>query len=73
MSAIFIRLNPSDVAGDTGRDVVQLADGLITIRAVRVRKGKVHLLIIAPEDISVKRGDKNGNKINNDCSVTMER
>lgn len=71
MSAMFVRLSPSDVAGDTGRDVVQLAEGLITIRAVRVRKGKVHLLIIAPEDIDIKRGDKDGNKISNNSSITM--
>ena len=56
-----------------GRDTVTLADGMIRIVVKQVRGQEVQLLISAPKDIDIKLGETNGNKINNDSSVTMER
>lgn len=71
MSSLFIKRLPHEFAGDSGKDLVTLANGLITIRVVKVREGRVHLLITAPEDIDITKGEENGNTINNDSSVTM--
>lgn len=57
MSKRFVKCTPSEFASGTGKDFVTLADGLIVIRVVQARKGSVRLLITAPEDIDIKRGD----------------
>ncbi len=72
MGSLFVRRVTSEVAQGSGGDVVTLADGLIEIRVVRVRKGRVHLLVTAPDDIDISLGDKDGDKINNNSSVSLE-
>lgn len=59
MGSLFVRRVTSEVAQGSGGDVLTLADGLIEIRVVRVRKGRVHLLVTAPDDIDISLGDKN--------------
>lgn len=40
-----------------GKDIVVIADGLITIRIDRVSGCQVHLSIEAPRDITILRGE----------------
>lgn len=63
MSQVFIKRLPHEFAGDSNKDLVLIANGLITIRVMKAREGRVHLLITAPEDISITKGECNGTEV----------
>ena len=52
-----IKRLPSYIAKGDGRDVITLADGLITIVVKQVKGQEVQLLISAPKDIDITKGD----------------
>jgi carbon storage regulator CsrA len=65
LAMLMINRKTAKVAQDTRKDIITLANGLITIRVMSVQGEEVRLAIHAPEDIDITRGEASAELVAN--------